>query len=143
MTGEPTPPSAALDGIGRALGPALGPEGLFRAIARGIRRAVPCERCLIASVDPGTKRRILNHEAIIQGTPILIEDARTDPRYPFPPKTAAAEGFASLLVVPLIHKGAAFGSLTYYWNAPRALAPSDVALAEAFASQAASAGSPG
>jgi len=45
------------DQIVKAAGPALEPVELFQAAVREIRRAVPCERCLIASVDPETKNR--------------------------------------------------------------------------------------
>ncbi|MBI4252389.1 MAG: GAF domain-containing protein, partial [Candidatus Tectomicrobia bacterium] len=41
--------------IARALNSSLEPEQIFRIIVSEIRRAVPCERCVIASVDPATK----------------------------------------------------------------------------------------
>ncbi|MEE9274729.1 MAG: GAF domain-containing protein, partial [bacterium] len=48
--------------IAKAVGSTLEPTELFRTIVREIRRAVPCERCVIASIDPGNHRYILWHE---------------------------------------------------------------------------------
>ena len=42
--------------ITKALASTLEPEELFRTIIREIRRAVPCERCVIGSLDPETRR---------------------------------------------------------------------------------------
>lgn len=40
--------------IARVVGSELEPEELFRTIVREIRRVVPCERCIISSVEPDT-----------------------------------------------------------------------------------------
>ncbi len=43
-----------VDNIAKTVGSTLEPEALFRTVTREIRRAVPCERCIIASVDEDT-----------------------------------------------------------------------------------------
>jgi GAF domain-containing protein/CheY-like chemotaxis protein len=49
--------------ISRAIGSTLEPGELFETIAREIRRAVPCVRCVIAGVDPDTKRTHIWHQS--------------------------------------------------------------------------------
>jgi GAF domain-containing protein len=44
-----------VDEIAKAVGSALEPEKLFQTIVQEIRRAVPCERCIVASINPVSK----------------------------------------------------------------------------------------
>ncbi|MDA1000050.1 MAG: GAF domain-containing protein [bacterium] len=64
---------------------------------------------------------------------VFIPNLLEDERYPFPPEVVRKEGIASLLTLPLIHKGEGFGSLNFYWDAPRTLSDSQLNLAQAFA----------
>lgn len=69
--------------------------------------------------------------------PDYISDTRSDPRYPFSSRIPQVEGFRSLLVSPLMDKGEAFGVLNFFWEDRRLFSQGDIALAQAFADQAA------
>ncbi|MBI3127070.1 MAG: GAF domain-containing protein [Candidatus Tectomicrobia bacterium] len=47
--------------IARALSSSLEPEHVFRVIVSEIRKAIPCERCVIARLDPGTNAYLYLH----------------------------------------------------------------------------------
>ncbi|MBT5947706.1 MAG: GAF domain-containing protein [Nitrospinaceae bacterium] len=42
--------------IARAVGSTLEPDEVFRTIAREIQKVIPCERCVVGKVDPGSFR---------------------------------------------------------------------------------------
>lgn len=69
--------------------------------------------------------------------PITISDIFNDPRYPFPIELAAKEDIASLLIVPLIYKENAFGTISFHWETTGTITDADIAMAKAFADQAA------
>ncbi len=71
--------------------------------------------------------------ALAGTTPILIEDARADPRFQYP-EQARSEGIVSVLVVPLRVQDQPIGVLRIYSGQPRAFSETEIALAEAIAS---------
>lgn len=71
--------------------------------------------------------------ALASTAPIVIEDARTDPRFQYP-EQARSEGIVSVLVVPLRVQDQPIGVMRVYTGQPRTFSEAEVALAEAIAS---------
>ncbi|MEE9274304.1 MAG: ATP-binding protein [bacterium] len=109
--------------ITRAVASFLEPEMVFRTIVREIRRAIPCERCVISSVDPETneyhnwyvesdidmplhqkyydKKGLWWHQEVYENQrPVNVPDILEIPR-PRPMQLRSA-GFRSVLVAPIL-----------------------------------------
>jgi len=71
--------------------------------------------------------------ALQSASPVIIEDARSDPRFQYPGE-AKEEGIVSVLVVPLQVQGQSIGVLRVYTGDARAFSPEERELAEAIAS---------
>ena len=69
--------------------------------------------------------------------PLFILDARSDPRTGPLHDAARAEGFASMLVLPLIYGDEGIGAVTLHHDRPREWDSDELALARTFADQAA------
>ena len=71
--------------------------------------------------------------ALQSTSPVVVEDARKDPRFQYPGE-AREEGIVSVLVVPLQVQGQSIGVLRVYTGDARAFGPEERELAEAIAS---------
>jgi len=80
-------------------------------------------------------RSPLDREAM-SGHPILVANAVTDPRIQYP-KEVMAEGIGSMLVVPIIGRGAPLGVLRVYGDQPGRFTAEDIDFVVAVASQGA------
>ncbi len=68
----------------------------------------------------------------LAGAPVLIRDARSDPRMEYP-EAAAREGIASLLSIPIVARERAIGVLRVYTAEPRDFDQDEVAFLSALA----------
>jgi GAF domain-containing protein len=68
------------------------------------------------------------------GALLLVEDMRTDSRWPDYAPRAAERGVRSSMSTPLPYQGATIGALNVYATEPAAFTPDDVAVAEEIAS---------
>ncbi len=75
-------------------------------------------------------------QAVLSGQVVAVWDAPTDSRFQYP-AAASEEGLTSLLSAPLQSKGRTIGVIRIYSLQPHRFLPREVALASAFASQAA------
>jgi GAF domain-containing protein len=71
--------------------------------------------------------------ALQSAQPVVIEDARSDPRFQYPGE-AREEGIVSVLVVPLRVQDQSIGVLRVYTGEAREFSPAERELAEAIAS---------
>lgn len=69
--------------------------------------------------------------------PLFVLDARTDPRTGPLHDAARAEGFASMLILPLVYRAEAIGAMTLHHDRPREWDVDELGLARTFADQAA------
>ena len=109
--------------IARAVGSTLKPEELFHTIVQGIRKAIPCERCAIASFDPESQKfhRFFEEGDVPLGPPIegkgrrgrLIEEVYRTKRVlnvadlqvsRWKERRHARAGYRSVLVVPIVQE---------------------------------------
>lgn len=77
--------------------------------------------------------RIIASRAIEDGRMVFIPNLLESKEYSLPAETVQKEGIASLLALPLIHKGEGFGALNFYWDTPQTLSDSQRSLAQTFA----------
>ncbi|BCR03878.1 hypothetical protein DESUT3_09470 [Desulfuromonas versatilis] len=68
----------------------------------------------------------------LEGSPVLVEDACSDPRIEYP-EEMAREGIASLLSLPIIAQRRVIGLLRLYTGAPRQFSQDEVAFLSALA----------
>ena len=109
--------------IAKAVGSTLEPEELFKTIVQEIRRAVPCERCVIASIDKSKHLRTILHSESDIKVKIGVENQPFNflRREVYEPKKAKLvpdarkikdewfsirqeEGFKSFLFIPILQK---------------------------------------
>ena len=150
---------AALQETAQALTAEKELPGLLDRIAECGARLLGAGRCVIVTLNVQRRQaEILYHQGLSEnylsylrenssrlftfqlldgGGPIAISDVRDDPRYTFPQEVPEREGFRSMLVLPLLHEGKAFGSLNFYWDETRAFGNEGISLSQAFANQAA------
>jgi len=68
----------------------------------------------------------------VRGAPVLVRDARTDPRVEYP-EAAAREGIASILSVPIVARERVIGVLRLYSAKPADFSQDEVAFLTALA----------
>lgn len=76
-------------------------------------------------------------ETMHTGLPVIVQNARTERRWPEFTRQALALGVLAELAVPLVYRARTLGVLTLCWTSPHTLDVTTLELAEAFAVQAA------
>jgi len=152
----------ALFEISRALASALEPDLILDAIVERCQSLTGAAGAGIFRVDPDTRMigylRAAGMTAefvrslrvrIGEGTagrtvrdrvPVWTEDILNDPLVPLEAGTRQLierEGYRSVLSVPIVIKGDAWGGITMYWWQPHSLSPGDIEVMTALADQAA------
>lgn len=107
----------------------LGPDGkhLMFGAAHGLSAAYRAKGPVLVAQSE------IDQLALQSTSPVVIEDARSDPRFQYPGE-AREEGIVSVLVVPLQVQGQSIGVLRVYTGDARAFGPEERDLAEAIAS---------
>jgi GAF domain-containing protein/CheY-like chemotaxis protein len=152
----------ALFEISRALASALEPDLILDAIVERCQSLTGAAGAGIFRVDPDTRMlgylRAVGMTAefvhslrvrIGEGTagravrdrlPVWTEDILSDPTVPLEPGTRELierEGYRSVLSVPIVIKGEAWGGITMYWWQPHSLSAGETEVMTALADQAA------
>jgi signal transduction histidine kinase len=91
----------------------------------------------LSAAFTGDVARYLDGLAVGLRQPLFVLDARTDPRTAPLHAAARAEGFASMLILPLVYRDEAIGAMTLHHDRPLDWEVDELALARTFADQAA------
>jgi signal transduction histidine kinase len=133
----------------------LAPSEIAQHLARSMSAIFAAERTAIFLRDERSERltataavglsvgftamasRYLDGFAAGLRQPLFVLDARSDPRTGTLHEAARAEGFASMLVLPLVYGDEGIGAMSLHHDRPREWEPDELALARTFADQAA------
>ncbi len=146
----------------RSLAEAEELDEVLNVILAEVRRVLGADRCRVARWKDRTgreraelasqglsnsyltelDRRVasgLHTIAAMPGNPVVVEDARTDPRLAGIRDLVLLEGFVTLVHLSLSSCGEPIGTLAIYYDETRHYSPEDLALAQVFADLAAAA----
>ncbi len=133
-------------------------EQVLHSVTMSVTQAMQVQACVLRLLDPQSGQLYLSaaygvsdnylakgpvnavkssiDSEALQGTPVYIEDVRTDPRVQYR-EAMAHEGLVSILCVPLEVRGEAIGVMRVYTKTPVRFAEEDVQFLSTLASLAA------
>jgi GAF domain-containing protein len=85
-------------------------------------------------VSEGVTRGV-TYRVVESGLHVFVEDALSDPLFTGLYDLVRAQGYRSLLAVPMYREDRVIGSVNLYYDVPRKVSENEIAVAQAFADQ--------